>query len=93
MIDLLAARLFRRHVGRGAEDRSALGQADILGGEASQAEIQNLDPIRDQALPGDFSRRVAGIAFKPDVARFDVPVDQSGVVGRRQPLGDFATDP
>ncbi len=45
---------------------------------ASQPKIQHLDP--------------SAIAFQPDVARLDVPMDQPALVGRGQSLRHFAAD-
>ena len=77
-IDLLAAGLFRRHERGGAEDGPGLRQVGIVGGGASQAEVEDLDP---PALP-----------FKPDVGRLDVAVDQAVPVCDGKPLGDLSTD-
>ena len=81
-IDLLAARLLRRHVAGSAENGAELRQRPLaLTVRASQTEIEELHP----------GPRIARIVlrFQPDVAGLDVAVDQLALVGGRQSLGNL----
>jgi hypothetical protein len=78
VIDLFAGGLLRGHVLGRAGDGPVHRQGRLATDQARQAEVEDLHP---PALP-----------LQPDVGRLDVAVDQPLLVGRRQPLGDFAAD-
>src|SRR5260221_423346 len=73
VIDDLAARLLGRHVRRRAEDDAGAGELRVLGGEAGEAEVEELDP--------------AAGAFEPDVGGLDVAVNQVVGVSGGEGLG------
>ena len=75
-VDVLAAELFGRHVGDGADGAAGAGQAG-LAGDLGQAEV------------GDAGRPVLG---DEDVGRLDVAVDDAARVGGGQAVGDLGGD-
>ena len=89
MVQKLAPRLFGSHVGRRTDDDARLGQTGIVRGGAGQAEIED-SYLRSGARSK--IRCALAAALQPDVARFDIPVNQQALVGDGQRLGKLAAD-
>ena len=79
MIDIVAAGLFGRHVrGRARRAAAVSRRRDRM----SQSEVENARALE----------RAGRRALQPDVARFDVAVNESRSVRRGQSLRDLPTD-
>jgi len=79
-IYLAAASLLRRHISRRTHDGAAARQVNVVVPDASQAKIQDFNTV-------------FMVGIEPDVAGFYVAVDQSALVGGRQPFGDLTANP
>src|SRR5689334_15382776 len=71
---------------RGADDVAGLCQVADGARGTDKAEVQDANPADPDVadLPGS--------RFEPDVGRLDVAMDQSGLVRRGQPRGNFAAN-
>ena len=78
VVERPAVSLLRRHVQRRAGDRPRPRQAGVVG-RPGQPEVGDLDGR-------------SGASLQQDVARLDVAVDQTYVVGGGQPAGDLSAD-
>jgi len=80
-VDILAARLLRRHVGGGPEDRPRLRHGRRDRGRCRDVSVVDTvpEPGARQAEVQEHGRAVPG---DHDVGRLDVPVDHAGLVGR-----------
>ena len=75
--------LLGTHITRRADDHALLGQVRIRCHRPRDAEVEQLDPRVNVSI---------GLAFQPNIGRFDIAVDQALVVSDRQSFGRFARD-
>jgi hypothetical protein len=78
-IHLLSARLLGRHVVRRADDVAGARQGGATVRWAGQAKVQDLD--------------AAGRRLKPEIGRFDIPVNETALVSGGQTGSNFPADP